>query len=504
MSECLTTAEILGKWSGTLSHSARVRADAHLAQCAACRQELTRLRQADFRRNLRATLWIVTVGLLSGGIASGAMTLATVGSVLHELALLYSRFPSLPRPWLATSALRDLSPTVTVLLHALAFAAVIGMGFLVVRKLRPTTWLGDAFLGLLTALTAGVFAYGVSFGDGAVATEAGVKPTDLELLARGPASDGSDPLVRRYPDLGKQPPAERTKLLAGKVFADNLLAATYAHWVGLPIFLLAWAVVGVGQALAGGFLLRRADRGIDLFIHYLELALPVTWLGKELVLTVGPGSWGVTAARLAVPLALIGVAIVGLTRPWPWLVRFTLYLAWFFAGQRLLGEPTFAFLDRRAGLTFPVFAWLDVVFWIGAGWLLVRYFRGGLSADSGAPPRPAAPPSVPHPFETAAATAPTAAIAPPLAPAPAPQESLPAWLAAPEPVAPEPTAPPPSPAPPAPPAPPAASEPVAPPAASEAGAPPMFSEPTAAPPAEEPPGDGFDWTAVKAPIKPPE
>ena len=420
MSECLSSSEILGVWSGSLSHSARTRANNHIAQCSTCRNELTRLRQADLQRNLRAGWWLLFLAFLCGGVAMLGPTLLGVGQMLHNVRTAYGEFPSVAKPWLATSIFANLSIPVELLIGVFSLIGTLGLGLFVVAKLRPATWIGDSLIGLLAGQLAGVFTYLAGFGWAMVLTLTAVAELpDVQLLSEGFASrepapelkagaaakaHPQDAAVKRYPDLAKRPEHERGGLLLKKIVADQVVGAANSVWIGFTLILLFWTVAAVSQAVAAGYLLRRGDRWFEMLSPYLELSLPAAWLGYAIASFLGMGGDWVESIA---PLSLLALAVLAVTRSWPWLIRYTIYAACFFAVERLTNQPVFAFLDRNLGLGFPLFAFIDVLFWIGAGWLLWRYFRGQFPA-AGGPPVP--PPSgssanAPHPFETAGAPA---------------------------------------------------------------------------------------------------
>jgi hypothetical protein len=327
------------------------------------------------RKNVRAALWPVIIGLVCGGLFVAVplnvlrMTLLRDGAVTYE-----DYFPSVHPPLLAAfSALPDWS---LVPLGALALGACLSMGLLTVWAVRPRDRRGDLAAGLATGLVAGLTAFTVAAGWGAVIALA-ILPSlpDLGLLAQAGRGEGASALVEAYPDLERVAPEERGAMLSHKITCDIALRAPLGIWLGLLAALGVFGVVSTAEALAAGHLLRQRQRAGAVLASYLELVLPGFFLlwsvgflirfvvlglpepreapGFDLVLTPAR-SFG-SAARpyftwlpMLLRVALLGLACAGVLRRWPGPVRAALYLAWLALFLRVAGAGAPWLVDAAA------------------------------------------------------------------------------------------------------------------------------------------------------------
>jgi hypothetical protein len=399
MSECLTTAEIVRLATDTSSPAEKARLESHVTECAVCKQELHRLQHSWVRKNLRAALWIVLVGFICGGPAILGFAVGAIATLLKNVSISYDKFPSLDRPWLASvPTLGEVPVPVLFTLGFLAFVISGGMGLFIAWILRPRSAGGDTAVGLLTGLVAGVTCYTMSLGWAVtLAMTTVVSLPDLQLLADGyetrepaPVKDAAakpkphpqDVLIGKdkYPDLEKLPELERAKALFSKIVAENVVGSFNAIWIGMLMALVLFPISGICQTASAGYLIRRGDPWYQIILPYIELSIPTTWLAFALSSVVLPFVMQPMGLRLLQPLSLTAVAILGVTVRWPWLVRYSFYTGWFFASTRIVGQP-------------PLPWYIDVIAYLVAGTILVRYFLLHKGEQPAAPPGPVTPPA---------------------------------------------------------------------------------------------------------------
>jgi hypothetical protein len=321
------------------------------------------------RKNIRAAVWTVAIGLLCGGLGSVMMSLPIMGRLLLTAGETYAKFPSLQPPWLLRFGFQapesewmafGLTLRGWLVIPTLVLPPVLLflMGPLTVWLVRPRDWWSDLGAGLATGLSAGLWAFVLSIGWAVVmALTVVVSLTDLGLLGKAidgdarraqPPGHPSDVLVAKYPDLAELPEEQRGHALTLKIVADAVVGSALAIWIGVGMCLGLGAGAGICQTLAAGYLRRTRTGLAPMFFPYLELTVPATMLSGGLVMAVVSLAIGSDAAAMAVEqlprvamlaiLALVGV--MGVIRPWRWTVRAGMYVIWALAFSRLQ-EPTF-------------------------------------------------------------------------------------------------------------------------------------------------------------------
>jgi tRNA A-37 threonylcarbamoyl transferase component Bud32 len=308
---------------------------------------------AWLRRNRRATVWPVLIGLVCGTLAALA-PFGILWVILKNGATLYAeRLPGVPPPPLAVRwAAGDwLFPALGVG----GLLAWVSMGWLAVVLVRPRDAWGDLAAGLATGLTGGVVAF-TGVGAWVLLLRFALVPAlgDLDLLVRtGTDAHGAAVLAEAYPDLQGVPAEERGQVLAQKIACDVALLMPLGLWLGMTMALTAFGLFVTGQALAAGYLLRRGGRARDALLPYLELVVPSLLLlqGLGVMLfapvmtatisggeTVNPGFFiGQRLVQLerffdglaaALKLLLVFLAFVGVLCRWPVPLRLALYATW--------------------------------------------------------------------------------------------------------------------------------------------------------------------------------
>jgi hypothetical protein len=319
------------------------------------------------RKNLRATLGPVVIGLSTGGLFFFTwigMLRLTMGRSCAEL---YAReFPSEAPPVLASRwALADALLVPGAVGMLLAF---LSMGLFAVLLVRPKDRWGDVAAGLATGLVGGAVAS--TGGVWKVLLTFAVLPplSDLHLLgetarleaapeapvvARQKSLGSSKALLEKYPDLRTLPPEQRGEALARKIGYDVALGIPLWMWAGFFLVLGGYAVVSTGEALLAGSLLRRRGRARAVVLPYLELLLPGLFVFSSVGIAARFAAIGITSdprvqeldpaviglryvssaapfftwQAFLVKLLLAGLALAGVLRRWPGPVRAALYVA---------------------------------------------------------------------------------------------------------------------------------------------------------------------------------
>lgn len=291
------------------------------------------------RRNFRAAMWTVIIGLICGGLGVGLVILPFFWPLLETGANTYSFFPSLDKPW----PLTDWSPP-SWLLYAcaiLGFSLFAGTGLLVVWLVAPKDAWGDLSTGLATGLVVGISAF--AFGVGPCAVIAfSIVPELPDLTAMGLGGFESKPdepeklspnlkkLMSKYPDL-RQVSGNPGQQIYSKVIADQVAASFRSIWLGLAFSLGLGVIATLGQTISAGQLRRRGDRVQWQMLHYLELSIP----GSYLILLLGwhgldPYPYLIIYQwRIFLVLGiLLFISGVGIFMRWHWATRVAGYIAW--------------------------------------------------------------------------------------------------------------------------------------------------------------------------------
>jgi hypothetical protein len=174
---------------------------------------------------------------------------------------------------------------------------------------------------------------------------------DLDLLAQGSPTE----LAKRYPDLRDVPSGERGALVAQKIGSDIVLRTPPGIWLGLVLMLSMFGVIGMGGSCIAGHLLRQRQPAVAVVGPYLEIVVPSLLVLISLMVVIRFGIFGVAeqagAAELdpaaiaqreflamawpyfnwqalGLKVILMGLALVGVLRGWPWPLRVVMYGAW--------------------------------------------------------------------------------------------------------------------------------------------------------------------------------
>jgi serine/threonine protein kinase len=291
------------------------------------------------RKNFRAAMWTVIIGLLCGGLGVGLVILPYFWPLLETGANTYSFFPNLPKPW----PLTDWSPPSWLLNGGgfLGFSLIAGIGWFTVWLVRPKDEWGDLGTSLATGLMVGISAFAFGVGPCSVIAFTVVPQlTDLSAMGLGgfepkpPEPDSLPPrlekLMKKYPDL-KEVKDNPGKLIVSKVIADQVAASFRGIWLGLAYSLGLSVIATLGQTMSAGQLRRRGDSFRWQLFHYLELSIP----GSYLILLLGWHGldpypyliiyqWRI----LSVLGLLLFVNSVGIFQRWHWATRAAGYAAW--------------------------------------------------------------------------------------------------------------------------------------------------------------------------------
>jgi hypothetical protein len=295
------------------------------------------------------------------GLVSGWLTAATVGGIgllgfLNNSASAYSRFPSLPRPWLAIGLFSPL--WLNALLSVCGALAFTGMGLATVLLLRPKTRWEDGVAGVATGLVGGVTALLTTLGWATILAQA-VLPSfqPLGLLidryeARAVVPPGGadatdkpkpshDALLDAYPDLKNIPEGERLAALCNKILADLIVGIPRGIWLGTLFTLISFVSFGVYGTMAAGDLLRHFGGTRRAVLPYLQATVPGCLLILALYQNLfffgerWPGSthsgWLVVLLLAAMTL----MAAAGVIQRWPGPLWLALYAAGLIAFLRL-------------------------------------------------------------------------------------------------------------------------------------------------------------------------
>jgi serine/threonine protein kinase len=318
------------------------------------------------RKNLRAALWVLALGILLGlclGITSYYRFLHE--SLVHAVDESYGRLPSTPRPWLAS-----LPNPEGLLLYVLVVGDVLTItmtGLAVVLLGRSRTAASDLSCGLAIGFVAAYVStvFGVAWGLAGREVMSGTlyKGEYLFAFPEYRLHRLSEPwerhwsidriglhrlevyepgwLTKRYPDLQSVPEAQWRWLLYQKMVSDAMTGVESALLYTLPLYLTILFVVPTAETLVAGSLWRRYQRAWPVVGAYVERVIPLALsllvaavlIEAALILpSMAPGNWLALFQRaywrweLLLPVLI--VAQVGVWRGWSWPWRVALHAAW--------------------------------------------------------------------------------------------------------------------------------------------------------------------------------
>jgi hypothetical protein len=371
------------------------------------------------RKNVRAALWVVFVGVVGGGMAALLYLGPSLLQLLANVDRAYERLPGPRRPWLAPvgRSIAERLPDTWWALPACAVAVSLffcGMGLLVVLLVRPRDRWSVLGASLGVGLVAGVTSYALAVGPwvtwerlvvpnkdpltvlayGTFETHAGLFERDKETgeVLAGPMSS-QEWLFRDYPGLRDLPNGdERARALQSRLTSDMAVDAFLSVWFGLLLALGVCVVPTVCQALAAHALLHRGGRVLPVVVPYYELSISWSWFLLDLIsaLAVAPlmgRRTEITAVGVGALGTLTALATVGVARGWGWPLRWLLYGAWLCTLQAAGWGWNHSYTEVQLGVWPP---WLTgaglLVTYGGAALLLARrYVRRRKSRPAGTP-----------------------------------------------------------------------------------------------------------------------
>jgi hypothetical protein len=368
------------------------------------------------RKNVRAALWVVFVGVLGGGMAALTWLGPSLLRVLADADQAYQRFPGADRPWLAALGgrvpVKLLDAWWLLVPREIALRLFFcGMGLFVVLLVRPRDRWSALGASLGVGLVAGITSYALAVGPwvtlvrlvtpnrgplvvlsyGTFAPETGLSTVDAKT---GEAL--TDPLppqewtLRDHPGLRDVPAGgERARLLSDKLTADMAVNSFLSVWLGLLLALGACVVPTLCQALAAHALLRRDGRVRRVVLPYFELSLSWSWLLLDLIsaLIVAPlmgQRVEITAGGVAALASLTALATVGVARGWGWPLRWLLYAAWLFAVEATGGGWEHSYTALQLG-GWPLWLTVGGLLVSGGGAALLLARRYGRHRQSARP-----------------------------------------------------------------------------------------------------------------------
>lgn len=320
-------------------------------------------------------LYPALLGLLLAGM-SLVTSWNAVASALQAASDVYvQHFPQqAERPFLAEFDYLPLEDWVIDLCRAFALLLDYGLGIIAVLLIRPRSMGTDLNAGL-AAGTVTVFALLVGGLVQALVLASVLVPQlpDLHLLCQGtfppPEIKGqaaADELLRKYPDLKAVPADERSKLMYGKLVADQTLGTADALWrFAEPAGVIASRLLL--QTLLAGIIWRHTrHRGLTLMWYFVWI-FPLAYTSR---LLLNPSTWeqlliSDVRPELALSMVWLPVAFVATLMRWPLLAIVTTYAALLLLHDFLLhARPTWC-------LAMPG------VLFLGALGLLVQFLRRG-------------------------------------------------------------------------------------------------------------------------------
>jgi tRNA A-37 threonylcarbamoyl transferase component Bud32 len=305
------------------------------------------------RKNIRAAIWMVALGVVWGVMGTLGSMLPGVATLFRGVGKTYAQFPSLPKPWVATLDLQ--MPGWLLLATVLVGVALhLGIGLFIHLLVRPKDFWADVGAGLATGLVAAVTAFLWSIGPSCLTMFTIIHThSDLTLLgdsfptrepgamavdrpASAKAEHPQETLLRLYPDLQPVAEKERGRLLYAKVRADYVAGFFNAIWYGMAHSLVVFLSVSMSGTLAAGYLLRRRRASFSVVLSYLEMFLPVACLSIIPLAKVGFSLGDLDPWVLPLILLLAGFALTGVLRNLPWPLRLLFYAAWFITWRRVV------------------------------------------------------------------------------------------------------------------------------------------------------------------------
>src|SRR5262249_32882601 len=110
------------------------------------------------RQNIRATGWVILIGLLCGLVGPLGLAIRFFRPLLAEMSVAYARLPAQEPSGMIDLDLPVSDSTVTLLIYV-GFAFFLGSGLLIQWTVRPRDVWGDVLTGLASGGLAGLIAF---------------------------------------------------------------------------------------------------------------------------------------------------------------------------------------------------------------------------------------------------------------------------------------------------------------------------------------------------------
>jgi hypothetical protein len=317
------------------------------------------------RKNLRAALWVLAVGMVSGALGGYACYFRILQKPFTEaVEASYGRLHATPPHWLAALAKPNEAINYTLVVAAVLAGTTSGLAIVLLARPRSTG--ADLTHGLAVGLVAahvsllcgGVWAFAGAEMRKALLRRENVLAFKDDLLQRQ-----REPLVdawvlpelgelsrevyepdwqeRRYPDLKGMSRDDQRRILYDKMVCDAIIGVQTALLWSTPFYFIFTIIVPALEAVAAGSLWRRYRHPWPLTIAYVErivplaltlgLAFSAAWQAA-LFRTIRGAGWLGAYERagwpLQVALALVIVPQVAVWRGWPVWLRMLLHAGW--------------------------------------------------------------------------------------------------------------------------------------------------------------------------------
>ncbi len=287
----------------------------------------------DLRTRLRETFGPILAGVFGGGL-TGLSALTLVAPLCRNVAESYSHFPGLEAPLIAVRLILPL--WMTPLAVVVAFLGLLAVGPLVVRLVRPRDRWADLSAGLTAGLAAAATTYTLTLGWPAVLGTV-VVPTIADMTYLTGSGVTPESMAERYPDLGTVEPEKRGGYLMAKVISDQAGGGAIGVWIGVFLSLMTAGTLGVGGALAAGYLRRRNESSRVPAWSYLGLTVPISITVVQFALAIITAFPQVGHENFFRPhlipllgtIAFAGLCAVGVVRRWPATLQVPVTLCWF-------------------------------------------------------------------------------------------------------------------------------------------------------------------------------
>ncbi len=331
------------------------------------------------RHNMRAAVWTIVLGLGCGTLAPLGLAGRMLGSLAHETAEAYSKFPSLPKPWIAHLDL-GLPDNLLIAMAAGGFLLLLGTGVMIQWILRTKDSWSDALAGLATGTIAGVTAFILILGPASAISQAVRHQQRYSVLAslhtawtvwdpHGPINFPLPPelapaeaeLLGKYPDLALLPRHERSDALQARQRVDVSLAILNGIWWSAASALSGFLATCTVASLFAGYLRRTPWKWASLrsrkdwlqTLCFAELGLfSIPPLMFPLVVMMDAFAFNnVLLPPLGVLLPFWAawlVAMMGVSRGWPIPVRYALYLVIYLAAKVIVDGLSIMMLPSDA------------------------------------------------------------------------------------------------------------------------------------------------------------